>query len=87
MLLGTTEIKLYKQFKYLGVILDDKLTWNPQIEEACAKVTKALLICNRLVGKNWGCNPKISHWMYTMIVRALEVITDLAPVHLRAGFA
>lgn len=124
--LGDTEIKVYKQFKYLGVILDDKLTWNPQIDEVCVKATKALMVCNRLAGKNWGCNPKILHWMYTMIVRprltygaiawadkldevtarakvdkiqrlaclmitsamrtcptrALEVITDLAPLHL-----
>lgn len=67
--LGSEEIKVYSQFKYLGIILDNRLTWNPQINEACAKTTKALMICNRLAGKNWGCTPKIIHWMYTMIVR------------------
>jgi ribonuclease HI len=67
--LGDTEIKVHKHFKYLGVILDDRLTWNQHLEEAYAKATKALMVCNRLVGKNWGCNPKITHWIYTAIVR------------------
>lgn len=70
-MLGETEIKVHKHFKYLGVILDNKLTWNPQIDEACAKATKALMVCNRLAGKNWGCSPKILHWMYIMIVRPI----------------
>ena len=67
--LGDTEIKVHNQFKYLGIILDSKLTWNPQIKEACAKAIKAQMVCNRLAGKNWGCSPKMVHWMYTAIVR------------------
>lgn len=29
------------------------------------------MICRRLAGKSWGCNPYILRWMYTMMVRPI----------------
>ena len=60
-----------KEIKYLGVTLDSKLTFSKHIEETVSKATRALMICRRLAGKNWGCTPKILRQMYLTIVRPI----------------
>ena len=67
---GTT-LQLVTEVKYLGVILDSKLNWNRHLEN---KLNKACLIfwqCRRLVGKKWGLTPKITHWLYTAVIRPI----------------
>ena len=31
----------------------------------------ALWQCKRLLGRNWGINPKITHWLYTTVIRPI----------------
>ncbi len=57
--------------KYLGFTLDSTLRWKQHVDLTLAKATKALMVCNRLAGKSWGCNPRIIRWLYTMIVRPI----------------
>ncbi|MCP3663266.1 MAG: reverse transcriptase-like protein [Gammaproteobacteria bacterium] len=71
-------LRLRRQTKYLGVILDEKLSWRPHIKTIKTKASKALWICRRLIGLRWGANPKASYWMYTSIVRPM--IIDAAPI-------
>jgi ribonuclease HI len=69
--LGGTELKLSDEAKYLGVILDKKLNWNTHIEERRKKAYNALYICRRFAGSSWGLAPRISHWLYTSVVRPI----------------
>ncbi|XP_069966728.1 uncharacterized protein [Bactrocera oleae] len=57
--------------KYLGLTLDSTLRWNQHVDQTLTKATKALMVCNRLAGKSWGCSPRTIRWMYTMIVRPI----------------
>ena len=42
--------------KFLGVILDSKLTWNDHITNQCKKAKGILMQCRKAVGPTWGFN-------------------------------
>ena len=69
--LGGIAIQYSTEVKYLGVVLDQKLTWNPHLEHVRNKATKAFWICRRLLGKNWGLKPKMIYWIYLTIIRPM----------------
>ena len=69
--LGDTEIKMCHQVKYLGVILDSKLSWRPHCEDRARKATVALMQCRRAIGKSWGLKPRQALWIYTAIIRPI----------------
>ena len=56
-------------FKYLGVILDNKLLWTKHIDKAKEKATMVMATCRRMVGNTWGLNPRVCKWLYTSVVR------------------
>ena len=57
--------------KFLGLTLDQKLTWNPHLEIVIQKATFSLFTCKRMLGNTWGISPKMMHWMYSAIVRPM----------------
>lgn len=57
--------------KYLGVILEKKLSWLPQCEEVNRRALISLGQCRRLMGSTWGPEPKIMHWLYTAVIRPI----------------
>jgi len=61
-----TELSRSDQVKYLGVILDSKLTWKVHLESKYNKAVATFLQCRRIVGKTLGITPKIAHWIYTV---------------------
>ena len=65
------ELELADKAKYLGVILDSKLSWREQIEERNRKASKVFWQCRKAFGKNWGLRPSVLHWMYKAIVRPI----------------
>ena len=69
--LGDKTIKMSKQVKCLGVILDHKLSWRPHCQDRVRKATIALMQCRRAIGKTWGLNPRQSLWIYTAIIRPI----------------
>ena len=64
-----TELELTTRVKYLGVVLDSKLTWNDHIEHKCKKAVNALFQCRSAMGKRWGSTPRTAHWLYTAVIR------------------
>lgn len=69
--LNGTPIEFSKEVKYLGVTLDQKLTWNSHLIATLHKAKIALGISSRLAGKTWGLTPKNSLWLYTAVVRPI----------------
>ena len=69
--LGGTNLVLKYHTKYLGVILDSKLTWKLNVEERVRKATNALYACKGMLGKTWGLSPNLTHWVYTAVTRPI----------------
>jgi ribonuclease HI len=62
------DIKYSKSAKYLGVIIDNKLTWNDQIDYIENKARVTLMTTRNLIGNNWGLKPSIMRWVYQQIL-------------------
>lgn len=67
---GTT-LKLSDEVKFLGVKLDSKLSWTPNVNTRCQKAIGILWQCRRIVGRTWGLTPSISMWLYTSVIRPI----------------
>ena len=64
-------IPFVEETRYLGLILDRKLTWKANIICRVKKASTALYVCKNMVAKKWGLSPKITHWIYTAVVRPI----------------
>jgi hypothetical protein len=63
------KLSLSGSVKYLGVILDSRLTWRGHVEVKARKVHNLLWTCRRACEAGWGLRPKVVHWLYVAIVR------------------
>lgn len=64
-------INLSYEAKYLGVILDSKLTWSKNAQLRVQKSQNALYACRSSIGKTWGLSPKIVKWLYSSVIRPI----------------
>ena len=55
--------------KYLGVILDSRLTWREHVEVKVRKADNVLWACRRACGMGWGLGTKVVHWLYVAIIQ------------------
>lgn len=55
--------------KYLGVMLDSKLKWRPQIDSACVRATNALNCIKSISGIYWGSHSSSLLLLYKTLVR------------------
>ena len=69
--LGDKEIKIVQQVKYLGVILDSRMSWRPHCLDRIRKATISLMQCRRAIGKTWGLKPRQAFWIFTAIIRPI----------------
>lgn len=60
------ELHLTKQVKYLGIIIDDRLTWKPHVDNKTQKSIRSFWQCRRAFGKTWGLSSKIIMWIYSL---------------------
>ena len=65
------QLELSEQVKYLGVILDCKLTWKKHLDTRCQKALTAFYSVRRATGKTWGTSPKVVHWLYVAVIRPM----------------
>ena len=63
------EIEVQKTTKFLGIILDSKLSWNEHIENVCKTAKGILMQCRKAVGPTWGFKPATMRWIYEVMVR------------------
>jgi ribonuclease HI len=66
-----TDIPLRKEARYLGVILDERLTWKAHCQSKAKACATAMMACRRAIGPTWGLKPETAHWIYTAIVRPM----------------
>ena len=71
-------IDYVSEIKYLGVLIDDKLSWLPHIKKTAQKATFTLMQCRKMIGKSWGLKPKINRWLYATLVRPILAYGCLA---------
>jgi Reverse transcriptase (RNA-dependent DNA polymerase) len=60
-------IERKKEFWYLGIWMDEKMTWNRQLEEARKKGCKTLIATSRMLGKTFGLSPYLTKWVHQSI--------------------
>jgi hypothetical protein len=54
--------------KYLGMILDSRLTWREHVNIK-VQAHNSLWACRRTFGSTWGPRPKVIYWLYVTIIR------------------
>jgi hypothetical protein len=71
-------LTLLREVKYLGVILDDKLTWNQHIDSKLNQAKLCMATCRISFRKKWGLKPSMVIWLY--VVAVTPIITYAATV-------
>ncbi|ODM87276.1 hypothetical protein Ocin01_19403, partial [Orchesella cincta] len=66
---GGVEIPFCSTVRYLGITLDQKLTWGPHCEARSRKLCTAFAQCKRAVSTKWGISPRLVKWIYVAVVR------------------
>ena len=66
------ELKMLGEVKYLGVIVDCKLSWKHHLQKIIRKVVTTFAVARRMYGKRWGLRPNIVHWLYNMDALMLD---------------
>ncbi|KAK9704100.1 Reverse transcriptase (RNA-dependent DNA polymerase) [Popillia japonica] len=70
-ILHNEPVQFNQETKFLGLVLDSKLTWNQRLEQMIDKCNRALMTIRRTIGKAWGLKPRMMHWLYTAVVRPM----------------
>lgn len=64
-------IPFAEEVKYLGVILDRKLTWNSHLKKTIDKARLSLWNLRRICGRSWGMAPKQIYWIYETVIKPM----------------
>jgi len=67
--LNNTNLIRQTSTKYLGVLLNEELKWTDHFNAVFAKAKNDMVIINKALHKITGPSPKLTHWIYTGIIR------------------
>ncbi len=62
------KLNLTKEVKYLGVIFDDKLTWEAHVGAQVREDLRAPWSCSAYIGRTWRLPPKMALWLYKRVI-------------------
>jgi hypothetical protein len=77
LILHGKELKMLGEVKYLGVILDFRLTWNEHLQKIIRKAQTTFAVVRCMCVKKWGLRPNMVHWFYTRIIRPSNLYAAL----------
>ena len=63
------ELQISDKVRYLGVVIDKRLTWMDHVTLKSSKATSQFAVCRRVVGRKWGMSPHVMKWLYTAVIR------------------
>ena len=63
--------------KYLGVILDSRLTWSKHVDAEARKAQNSLWACMRACGGVWGLRLRVVRWLYVSVIRPTVTFASL----------
>jgi len=66
-----------RSIKYLGVILDSRLTWKEHVDAKVREAQNLMWACRSACGVMWGLRPKVVHWLYVAIIRPSVTFASL----------
>ena len=69
--LNEVDIEFVKEINYLGVILDNRLSWNAHINYVTNKAKGKLMNAKCSLGRKWGLSLSKARWIYTAIARPI----------------
>jgi len=78
-----SELEWVREFRYLGILLDDRLTMIPLIRSVAAQISKRTNCMRKIAGFDWGASDMVLKIFYKSAVRSL--VDYVAPV-LAVGF-
>jgi hypothetical protein len=70
-ILFSKTIQISGEVKYLGITLDEGLTWEEQLNKVISKAYKAFWTCRGTFGRTRGLKPKVIYSLYTAVVRTI----------------
>ena len=56
-----------ENIKYLGMFFDFKINWKTHFDYCLNKTEKVFWMRKSAIGRTWGLNPKVIHWIYKII--------------------
>ena len=75
------KIEYSNSFKYLGVTIDNKLSWKDHRENVLKTAKGNLMKLTNKIATLYGPNPQISKWIYTGIIRPKIAYASLVWAH------
>ena len=76
--LNGTELKLKQEAHFLGLILGRKLSCKLNVINRIKKASIVLYACNRVLGRKWVLGSRMTHRIYTAVVRPILTYECLA---------
>ncbi|XP_047997724.1 uncharacterized protein LOC125235264 [Leguminivora glycinivorella] len=69
--MGGVDLELSKEIKILGLIIDEKLTFNQHVLATCRKATAIHKQLTRAAKVSWGLQPEIIRTIYTAVIEPI----------------
>jgi ribonuclease HI len=80
------ELEYQDEARYLGVILDEKLSFRSHIEKKIKIAKMAIMQLRSSMGKLWGPSPYLTRWAYLCVIRPALVFGHFVWGHKVAPF-
>ena len=65
------ELERVPQFKFLGVVFDERLTWSGYVTRMEEKCKKVINVMRCVAGREWGASCSALHRLYVALIRSV----------------
>ena len=68
LIVGNSPLTFSRQAVYLGVVIDQELSWKAHVDNKIENARKQLFNCQRAIGKTWGLQPYGTKFLYNQVI-------------------